>query len=119
MIVFGSKAKLLDGERRYTVIKDGKICYESGEEVQFGERFTALTPDGQYLIIYFTEFCAGIQMIQNEKGEMQQLPQMARGLLYKGQPINPEMLRDCKIYYVIDAEGMMVEVKDNGEKVSS
>ena len=101
------------------MIKNDKICYESGEEVQFGERFTAVAPDGQYLIIHFTEFCAGIQMIQNEKGEMQQLPQMARGLLYKGQPINPEMLRDCKIYYVIDTEGTIVEVKDDGKEVSS
>lgn len=117
MIAFGSKARLLDGERRYIVIKDGKICYETGEEIQFGERLSVITPDGQWLILHFTEFIAGTQMVQNEKGETQQIPQMARGLLCKGQPVNPEMLRDCKIYYVIDGEGAIVEVKDDGEEI--
>lgn len=83
------------------MIKNNQLMYESGNPIEMGDRLHIVTPNNESLIVHLTQVPQGVVIING-----QQQAQMVTGFFHResGQVFQPEALKECKLYEVIDVE---------------
>lgn len=84
------------------MVKNNQLLHESGLPINMGDRISAVTPIGESLILHLTQVPQGMMIVNG-----QQQVQMVTGFFHKesGQVFQPDALKECKIYEVIDITG--------------
>lgn len=97
------------GSVRIIMVKNNQLVHESGLPIEMGDRIHVITPTGESLILHLTQVPQGMIIING-----QEQVQMVTGFFHKasGQVFQPDALKDCKIYEVID-----IETGEQNEKV--
>lgn len=91
------------------MVKNNQLVHESGLPIEMGDRIHVVTPTGESLILHLTQVPQAIMIVNG-----QEQVRMVTEFFHKesGQVFQPDALKDCKIYEVIN-----IETGDNNEKV--